>query len=417
VRLDCSRTIKVFVLFAALNALAARHCHGQVPWCKPTEVFNRFVPSDSKHFFVLELECVNGVVNITTFWQDASPKSVTPDQEQPLWRNASPKSVTPDREQPYKFDVEYKNGLRATIVVREARVADIGYDQAEVQLFRGASPLLHFFADAKLFYSIHDHSCWGRVTGGGMADDAVAVRFPLKLATRVAEVAQRNNWEAESKYGNEVFARIKSCKDNLCGIYIDVGSGNNFAAASEFNRIGSGTCAFMLSIPAGGPPVLVAGIPLGTLANPASSETSGLSEVLRKKLLDKIFSEHVVVSNLHLAGPGKFFSVSVLAPNRELRVTMKPGYWYKADLSLRIGLNVFGGEFSETLQITVLDLTEIRAPEDIPALPSGILESGRELKYLDSRTGDRSADGKTIDDWTSVLATKASDAIGGYVER
>ena len=388
------------LLMATLYLLGAQHSYGQTPWCKPYEVFNRYVPAKSDDFFVLQIECKKGVIKLDTSWQSAPATS-----------------IKSDKKQPFKFAIEYKNGVRAEINVREERLVNMGHDVADVQLFRGTSPLLHFSSSGNLFYSIQDHSCWSRYHDGGMADGIIRVIFPPNLAAKVAEILQRNNWEADA--GNEVFARLnaKSCPTGKCATAVDVGSGNNFVATSELNAIGSGTCAEIVGLPAGGPPLLVAGIPVQTFADPASAGTRGIADLLKAKVLEKIFSAHVMIGDVHVAGRGKVFSVSILGPNQELHVTMKPGYWYKGDLSLRVGLTVHEGELCETLEITVLDLFEIRAPEDIPRLPTGILESGRELKYLNSKTGDRSPDGKTIDDWTAILATKSSDAIGGYVSQ
>jgi len=387
-------------------------CSSQVS----AEWFNRYVGSDdSAVFFQFEIECLDPmctsggkIVSSIGFFAGKDTKKIE-QRYDPKVKN-------------YTFD--YGNGLESKVRIFTKDILSIEYKSIEVHLIKSNSPLTSFFSDSNAFISKLNSECVSSHGDAGFIDGSINLRYPYELKQKIYDQSEKYDWVAEatinfdgdSVRGNEVLFSDKVCIDGRCQVWLDVGIGNEFFAVSKLNEISKNICASREGQGAGGHPVMVAEIPLNTFINIDNFENHRPLEKLKGKVIDNLFGEKIHIGNLLPAGRGKSFTVSILGPSTSIGVNFRKGYWYKASIHINISLNVHGGTLSEILTVSVLDMSEIRAPEHLPVLPSELIKSGRTLTYLDDGGQSVSQDGELIDKWTLFISNKIVALVGGRVD-
>lgn len=391
----------IFLLLSYQGTANAR-----VRGCGNSESFNRSVEmadegSDAE-FFVFEIKCENRAVIESGFGPGLSVTATNLKEKVLYFR--------------------YNNGFSSKIEMSERRLVDSMYKYIDVTIFKDGVFYQKFGSSSNLFASVANPDCSFRHGDGGFEDSVVDISYPSGLAAPLMELANRYGWQAAIyvEYGkilprNELFLSGEFCENGMCNLMIDVGVGNEFFAVSAFNKFDRRVCAGRIGAGAGSPPIQVAGIPLRTLVDPESVGAGGVSEVVQRRILDRLFDKRVMITPARASSQNaKSVNFSILGPNNLLGINFHPGYWYKADVNFSIGINVYGGDVEETVQITILNLKEIYAPESLSNLPDGIIKSGREIEYLNS-DGERSEYADVLDQWSVALATKVINITGGFI--
>lgn len=382
--------------------------------------FNRYARTETGSiFFVLDLECEkylcqddSGWLTSSVYFYDGSDlKTKEVGQKYSLTKSA------------YRFD--YGNGVESIVKFTTKEIIDIKYSSADVQLLYKNSIISSFSSDSNVFTSKVNPQCSSRHGDAGFVEGYIGVEYPYSDRSQLYSIAERYGWLAgryigeEYVEGNELFFSDKVCSEGVCKLSLEVGPANSFFAVSKFNALGSSVCATLFPAAAGAPPLTVAGIPLNTFLDLEDFEKHSPMNNLKIKVIDKLFSDGVQIGNTYQSNRGKSFTVSVLGPSSDMGIDFKGGYWFKATLLFEIGINVQASNLNEELRIQILDMSEIRAPEHLSALPSQLIQSGRALTYHNpddlAGEGNYSEDGQLMDNWTKYLSGEVTTLVGGEI--
>ncbi|CZF77197.1 hypothetical protein GCE9029_00065 [Grimontia celer] len=266
-----------------------------------------------------------------------------------------------------------------------------------------------------------NRNCYSYSTPAGY-ESGIFVSFPKEKALAVWGLARKYGWYAYDYYGrsdsvtNEFILSDGICVDEKCIVGLSVGSGLEIFAMAKLNGFDKRVCAKMWGAVAGGSPFLIAGVPLGTFVVYDDIDKEKTKQNLRTKLITKLFDHRVTLSELISLGRGYSFILTAIGPASSLGFELRAGYWYSVNLHLELDLNDYaeaGGGFLETIQISALDVIEIRAPENLEKLPDSLIRNGKNLQYMDAEFGRVSQDGKLMDRWTYRLAEKVSEITKG----
>ena len=310
------------------------------------------------------------------------------------------------------------NGRMWLFKLEEARVGRIVFGRVVVTVVRGNKTLLRSQLANGVFADQKKPSCRSVHGDGGFWDGHLKVTFSPNDVRNLAGLAQVRDWLAidlndDTISGDALFFSPRTCSNHRCKIDLDVGPGVEFAAISEINSLGPNVCARWVGAEAGSPPITISGIPLATFTNPEAPSPSRSAKLVNERLLARIFPQRVEMTELRVIGRGHTYGFSAVGPAPA--IGLRRGYWYKADISLTIGVNVYSPGVTETVTLTVLDLIEIRAPESLKRLPQGLIRSGRKMDYIDPKTGQLGRDGTVMRAWLETVATRIAGAFGGQV--
>ncbi|MFZ5962764.1 hypothetical protein ACOXXX_07405 [Thalassococcus sp. BH17M4-6] len=278
----------------------------------------------------------------------------------------------------------------------------------------------------------------------GMIPGAVELSYWPEDAPAIAALAQSRGWQATDyttydRAGPEVLLTCHPGWDGtgepaeFCTNTLWVGPGMELASITAIHSATSAICATWPAEGAGAPPMQIGSIALGTLLDPANPQPPAVAGRLGDMLETAVFDPRVKLSPPSQLGAGHLFGLRVLGPGPTLGIDQSSGFWYQVDLSLSVGLDMgYDGNLFEKLELTVLDVVEIRAPDTFDTLPRGIVEGGRILRLMrsfdDVPPSDEppdedepvvfsplSDDGMRIDAWQRQTATKLAQALGGEV--
>ncbi|MCM2476602.1 hypothetical protein HGO38_24455 [Rhizobium sp. CG5] len=393
--------------FTAALALAALSQEPQATqtkgyYCRHSEMefFNRYFINEETGqdgFFVFEIDCLGTTIDV----QGGKITETKP----PTWRWLD------------------EDGQSWTATIKEEQIFGIAYERASVILELPSGATQQFFSTSNVFYRKDDPSCVSRHGDAPFVTGFIEVEFPVSLRREVVELLMKNGWAAqiwdETKnewvVDNALIFADESCQNGTCAVGVDTGPGMEFQAMTELHGLGPEVCANRIGDGAGAPPVHIAGLELHTLIPGGEYHPGGVQKQVEDLLVTKLFGQGVTSSELRQFGRGHSYVTTALGPGRALQLNHGTGYWYKADINISIGINTHSDNLGEVVELTVLDMFEIRAPEDLETLPEGLVRAGRRLEYLDSN-GQPGRDFETLSVWSNLIANRAAEVLGGYVE-
>ncbi|QHQ34832.1 hypothetical protein [Algicella marina] len=332
---------------------------------------------------------------------------------------------------PFEFSFPSDGGRSWQVRLDLMKIGHLRLTQAEVDLLEGDRVVAEGTFDGTMFYDARYPQCRFGNGESTMVSGGVYVRYDKKDATRLVGLVTERRWQ--NGWGDYVEGPegLLNCNSD-CGALLDVGPGMELAAVQEINALGGSICAGWDAVGAGTGPMLVGEFPLGTFLDPANPDSRALAQRLDRMLRQQVFADTVRMSGLRIEGPGHIFALSVLGYGPDMGITLGKGFWYQADITLSIGLQMgFNANLFETITITLNDVVEIRGPESMDEIPEGLIRSGSVMRmYEDGATaiswGDASRDlinsgpfgpaltedGSRMLDWQRLLATRIAQAAG-----
>lgn len=280
-----------------------------------------------------------------------------------------------------------------------------------------------FTAASNSFRPVGRTDCVSSHGDGGFVDSWIFVNYPIENAGRLSSLVASNGWQAVSSDGEPapspqlVLGTESECDDaGDCTSYLHTGIGNEFLAISRITQTLPEVCAWREGAPAGAPPIQVVGVPFGVFRTDVAFSSEALRAAIQERVVDVAFSDNVSTSAVRRVDVGKEYIFTALAPDRELGITVTSGYWYQANVSIGIGLNVFSGDITDTVHITILDLIEIEAPSNIPTVPPELIRAGRRLDFFDPITLGTTDDAEKFISLMHLVGDRVAESTGGYLE-
>lgn len=357
----------------------------------------------------------------------------------------------------------YLDGLDqegVAVTLPTGRVLIINYGRHDIGTFRQSFLAAQLYDNGQLVgedigrsSDLFDSQTPGCAFGpgeAGMIPGYLRVVYARTVAERLTGLAASRGWTALNAdfdpAGPEALMVCRAVYDwktdtddpNTCSSTIIVGPGEELAAIAEINALDPTICATWQGEGAGGaPPIQIVAMPFGTLSDPTAPDPAALAGRLDAVFAQDVWADRVQRTAFRVLGAGNLFAARVMAPGEALEISQGEGFWYQIDFTLSVGLQMgHDAGLYEELTLTLLDVVEIRAPDDLGRLPQGIVDGGTPLQLL-ADTVDEAAnvapgteihpadlmflgplltvDGVRMNDWQRLIATKLAQTLGGDV--
>ena len=296
---------------------------------------------------------------------------------------------------------------------------------------------------------VYDRRRPGCVSSDSIASGWVSVSYPESVAAEIVALGQTREWETygtdfEEDTSSAALVGLLDCASgwndpDICHEQIRVGPGMELDAIVDLNALDDRICATWQGVGKGGLLGLrVIELPLRSLLDPADPDPAAVATRLDTLLAEEVFGEGVGISPVVPVRIGNDFATRLRAPGPHLGVDNSEGYWFDIDLAISVGLTLGANGLSEEVDISILDVIEVRAPETLDNLPPGLLRSGRSVAMYSERQFDKeptpdgaleiiipelgetfglelNEDGLRFAKWQQVIGTRVARALGGQV--